>query len=350
MIRILPLAFLVLLASCSKHPVFNRDYARIEVGPGPEDMALDTVNGQERLIISCSERRTDNYSKNGFYDYNISSENLSRLQVEELPSSISLRPHGIDIGLVDGKKLLFCVNHEKNEIDFPPSGRQSILVFELLDDKVVFREQLTSELLISPNDVCTDHQGGIYVSNDSGKRNNLWEKLFELKRSFVVHYDGNSWKAVGDKLKYANGVGVKDGRLYITGTQEESVISYQINADGTYSDRQEIPCMKGNDNVTFHGNQLVTTAHLDFMKFMKHVKHADKPSPCAVYSVDLQSNAIDTLYMDNGHILSAASIGLIYDGNLYIAQVFNPFILRVPLSKWFPCLNIDSNFGFPPHG
>ncbi|MCB0755894.1 MAG: hypothetical protein KDB98_09890, partial [Flavobacteriales bacterium] len=99
MIRILSLAFLVLFGSCSKHPVFNRDYARIDVGPGPEDMALDTMNGHERLIISCSERRTEDHSKNGFYDYNLSSENLVKLTIEELPSTISLRPHGIDIGL-----------------------------------------------------------------------------------------------------------------------------------------------------------------------------------------------------------------------------------------------------------
>lgn len=333
MIRMLPFALVVFLASCSKHPVFNRDYTRIEVGPGPEDIALDTIFGEERLIVSCSERRAEDYSKNGFYDYNLSSEDIVKLPIEGLPESITLRPHGIDIGIVDGKRLLYVVNHEKNEKDFPPAGRQSILVFALQADKVVFQEQLTSELLISPNDVCTDHQGGIYVSNDSGKRNSFFEKLFALKRSFVIHYNGTSWRSVGDELKYANGVGVMHDRLYITGTQEKSVISYQINADGTFSDGKDIPCLKGNDNITFHENQLVTTAHLDFMKFMKHVKYPDKPSPCSVYSVDLETNAIDTLYLDNGSVLSAASTGLIYNGNLYIAQVFNPFILRIPLSK-----------------
>lgn len=323
----------ILISSCANHPVFNREYTRIEVGPGPEDMALDTSNGQERLIISCSERRTGDNSKNGFYSFDIESGELMKLPIEKLPADISLRPHGIDIGIVDGQQLLYCVNHENNEDDFPPAGRQSILVFELLADKVVFREQLTFEMLISPNDVCTDNQGGIYVSNDSGERNNFWEKLFELKRSFVIHYNGQNWSAAGDKLKYANGVGVKNDRLYITGTQEKNIISYQINSDGTHTDKQEIPCMKGNDNITFNGNNLITTAHLDFLKFMKHVKHADKPSPCAVYSVNLETNEMDTLYQDNGAILSAASTGLVYKDHLYIAQVFNPYIIQIPLRK-----------------
>ncbi|MCB0756719.1 MAG: hypothetical protein KDB98_14050, partial [Flavobacteriales bacterium] len=106
-----------------------------------------------------------------------------------------------------------------------------------------------------------------------------------------------------------------------------------INSDGTFTDKKEMPCLKGNDNITFVDNKLVTTSHLDFLKFIKHVKDENKPSPCSVYTVDLQTGAIDTLYTDGGTVLSAASTGLIYKGNLYVAQVFNPFILEIPLTR-----------------
>ncbi len=332
-IKLLPLAFLVLFASCSKHPVFNRDHTRIEVGPGPEDMALDTIGEEERIVVSCSERRSTDYSRNGFYDYDIKSGHLKKLIMENLPDNITCRPHGIDIGVVNGKKLLYCVNHEKNEEAFPPKGRQSILVFELYSDRAVFKKQLTDEILISPNDVCVDHKGGIYVSNDSGERNNFFEKLFELRRSTIIHYDGGAWKYVGDKYKYANGVGVRNNRLFVTGTQEKVVYSYLIKEDGSLSEKLAIPALKGNDNITFTQDKLVTTAHLDFLKFMKHVKHADKPSPSAVYTIDLKSLEIDTLFVDNGNVLSAASTGLVYNKKLFVSQVFNPFILEVPLSN-----------------
>lgn len=333
MSRLLPLLIAVLFSAGGKYPVYTGDYQKIEVGPGPEDIALDTLEGSGRLIVSCAERRAEDESKNGFYDYNITSGKLEKLPIEGLPENINLHPHGIDIGVVDGVRLLYCVNHENNAEDFPPKGRQSILVFELKSDKVVFKTQLTDPLIISPNDVCTDHIGGIFISNDTGKRNNFWEKLFELRRSSVVHYDGNSWSVVDNKLKYANGVGVKDGRLYISGTQEKSIISYSINIDGTFSDRKEIPAVKGNDNITFSGNRLVTSAHLDFIKFLKHVKHAEKPSPCMVYSIDLKTEKLDTLYLDGGTILSAASTGLIYKNDLFVSQVFDPFILRIPLGE-----------------
>jgi hypothetical protein len=332
--RFLLFPLFIFLSACGgKYPTFSGNYVRIDVGPGPEDLALDTLFGAERLIVSCDERRTDDHSRTGFYDYNIRSGELVKLAVEGLPADVALHPHGIDIGVVDSVRVLYCVNHEKNADEFPSEGRQSILVFELHSDRVVFRQQLTSDLIISPNDVCTDHQGGFYVSNDSGKRNSIWEKLFELKRSFVVHFDGQQWTQVGDKLKYANGVGVRNGRLYMTGTQEKTVISYAIQADGTCTDRQELQAIKGNDNITFSGNRLVTTAHLDFIKFLKHVKHADEPSPCAVYTIDLGTQQLDTVYVDGGETLSAASTGLIYGGNLYVAQVFNPYILKVPLSE-----------------
>jgi hypothetical protein len=332
--QITPLFWLVLvISSCAKVPVFNADYQRIEVGPGPEDIALDTIDGMERLIVSCSERRTTDYSSNGLYDYNISTQQLVNLPIEGLPESMQLRPHGIDIALVNGIKTLYCVNHEKNADLFPPAGRQSILVFELLNDRVVFKQQLTDALVVSPNDVCTDYKGGIFVSIDSGKINSKWEKLMALKHSYVLHFDGEKWIQVGDKLRYANGVGVKDGRVYITGTQEKNICSYKIDTDGAYSDKQEYPTMKGNDNITFSGGKLVTTAHLDFLEFLKHVKDPEEPSPCVVYSMDLRTHQIDTLYLDNGTVMSAASTGLEYNGNLYASQIFNDFIVKIPLNK-----------------
>lgn len=294
---------------------------------------MDTIGNSERIIASCSERRTSDYSRNGFYDYNISTGKLVKLPIEGLPESIALRPHGIDIALVNGVKTLYCVNHEKNAEAFPPAGRQSILVFELKDDKVVFKQQLTDPLMISPNDVCTDFKGGIFVSIDSGKINSKWEKLMALKHSFVIHFDGEKWQQVGDKLRYANGVGVRNGRIFITGAQESTVVSYLMKEDGTYSDKIQIPSMKGNDNITFYGDKLVTTAHLDFLKFLKHVKDGDEPSPCAVYSIDLHTNALETLYLDQGTVMSAASTGLVYNGKLYVSQIFNPCILEIPLNN-----------------
>jgi arylesterase/paraoxonase len=147
-----------------------------------------------------------------------------------------------------------------------------------------------------------------------------------------MHFDGTNWKQVGDKLAYANGVGVVGNRLYVTGTQEKTIHSYTIEPSGL-SNRVDLPALKGADNITFSCGKVITAAHLDFIKFIGHVKKSEKKSPSMVYSVDMKTQELDTLFLDNGYVLSASSTGLIVGDSLYVSQVFDPFIVAVPMSK-----------------
>lgn len=310
------------LMACGSVSRHTGPWQRIDVGPGPEDLVLDTITGH-RIIVSCNERRGTEMGRNGFYAIHPLSLAVTRIPVSGLPSGLGLHPHGIDIGTYKGQSVLFVVNHEESV--------QSILILRLEADTLHYLEQLVDPLLVSPNDLCTDHRGGIYVSNDSGRRNAIFEKLFSLPHSNVVHFDGTAWRKVATDIRYANGVGVQGGRLYVTGTQERTVLSYSIGADGTLSDLKRMDCPKGSDNITFHGQKLISTAHLDFMAFIRHVKKADHPSPGLVYSMDLQTGVVDTLFMDDGTLISAISTGMITDGRLFVAQVFNPYVGTMPV-------------------
>jgi len=322
------LLFLVLpmmVFSCGGIRPYEGYHRAVPTGPGPEDIALDTSLGRPRIIISCSQRRNEDRSQNGYRAYDIGTGVQSRLIIVGLPKEILLSPHGIDVATSTSGTLLYAVNHDRDR------DVHGILVFRLGEDSLHFLHELTTPLMFSPNDVCSDHRGGLYVSNDCGKRNSIWEKLWALKRSYVLHFNGSEWKRVGDPLSYANGVGVKGDRLYVTGTQEQTVHRYRITANGIV-DRSDIPAIKGNDNITFYNGRLVTTAHSDFMAFIRHVKQDSKPSPCIAYAVDLSTGKLDTLFADDGSTLSAASTGLIVGDSLYLAQVFNPFLLVVPLT------------------
>ncbi len=315
----------LMVISCGGVRPYEGYHRVVPTGPGPEDIALDTSLGRPRIIISCSQRRTGDRSQNGYRAYDIGTGVQSRLIIVGLPKEILLSPHGIDVATSNRGTLLYAVNHDRNR------DVHGILVFKLGEDSLHFLHELTTPLMFSPNDVCSDHRGGLYVTNDCGKRNSNWEKLWALKRSYVLHFNGSDWKRVGEPLAYANGVGVKGDRLYVTGTQERTVHSYRITANGIV-DRSDIPAIKGNDNITFFNGRLVTTAHTDFMAFIRHVKKETKPSPCIAYAVDLSTGRMDTLFADDGSTFSAASTGLIVGDSLYLAQVFNPFLLVVPLS------------------
>lgn len=320
---ILPLCA-ALITGCANYPKYTGPFDRIEVGPGPEDLALDTLGQLARILVSCSERRMADESRNGFYAINPVNLNVSRLAMTNFPATIVLHPHGIDVGYMDGLRCLFVVNHEPQ--------RQSVLVFEILGDTLRFVKQLTDPLLISPNDLCTDGQGGIYVSNDSGKLNAKLEKLLAQAKSSVVHFDGTSWKKVAGTIKYANGVGVANGNLYVTGTQEKDVLRYAVAQNGELSGPVRIRAPKGSDNIMFANGHLYSTAHLDFFAFIKHVSKPDHPSPGLAYRLNTSTGHIDTLFIDNGTTISAVSTALAYNGHLYLAQVFNPFVLRIALN------------------
>jgi len=314
------------ISACKNYGTFSKPYRVIATGPGPEDIALDTSLGFPRIIISSTERRLEDSSRNGFYAYTISTGKQIRLTIVGLPDSLQLRPHGIDVAQIGNQTFLYAVNHDSKR------DLHGILVFQLQENSLQFVNGLYNPLVTSPNDVCTDHRGGLYVSNDSGKKGSTWEKLWALKRSYVMHFDGTIWKQVGDKLAYANGVGVVGNRLYVTGTQEKTIHFYTIEPSGL-TNRVDLPAIKGADNITFSCGKLITAAHLDFIKFIGHVKKSEKKSPSMVYSVDMKTQKLDTLFLDNGNVLSASSTGLIVGDSLYVSQVFDPFIVAVPLRK-----------------
>ena len=68
---------------------------RIPLKPGPEDMVLDTLNGDPGLIISCCGRREADkpYGEMIYYKL-LSGEQLVMKRLNE-PEDILFRPHGI---------------------------------------------------------------------------------------------------------------------------------------------------------------------------------------------------------------------------------------------------------------
>ena len=89
--------------------------------------------------------------------------------------------------------------------------------------------------------------------------------------------------------------------------------------------------MYGYDNITISGNDLIIVAHPKPLKFLAHMKNAAKPSPGITYAVNYNTLASRVIFADDGKRISCNSTGLIYKNKLYIAQVFEPFILEVDL-------------------
>lgn len=300
---------------------------KIEVKPGPEDMLLDTSGGEARLLISCSARREEHKPYGEIISYGLQSGKQVEMIRYNEPGDLLFRPHGI---YLDGD-LLYVISHEK-EPDCHP-----ILIYRVHGDSLEFVDSVNSPDQHSPNALVTGPGGEIYLVNDSGKRGSMSEKIFKLKRASVVRLHKNTegdWesKVVAEKLSYPAGINRIGNRLYAGDAIQNKIHVYEIDGDRLEA-LGKLEDLKGNDNIRIYKGQLLTACHVKPFRFIKHAKNPDKPSPVEVFLVNPETGAIESLYYTDGSQISGGSTAVIFEDHLYICQVFDPFILKVPFHR-----------------
>lgn len=319
----------VLLVSCTTYERISAEHKMIRVGPGPEDFAFDMESGQPRLIVSCAERRKKAWPKfSEFWEIDLSNDKTRILPHFGVPDSVKLHIHGVDMGVTDFGKTLFVVNHEV-EADYE---RQSILLFKVYEDSLVYKGMFVNQnLMVSPNDVCFDGRHGVFVSNDAKKRGARLQQIL-TKTSYVVHYDfkNDVWTKPVSDLVYANGVVVNDGKFYVSGVGEEGIKVHEKDGEN-WVRTDTLGSFKGADNLMFFDEELYTVTHPSLMKFVAHVGDNRKNSPGRIYQINTETKEVNMLYEDDGSVMSAPSTAFRYNDHIYVAQVFRPYILKLPL-------------------
>lgn len=329
---IIPVLLAFSLASCTIIPsAQERNSVRIPVGPGPEDIVLDTTStSYPRLLASCLQRRKGLPEFNEICEVNLNDDTYKIMKRSNEPAGMVFRPHGIDlVKNTKGELLLYCVSH--NELQ----NEHSIIVYTVLADRLVFKEKMDSPLLVSPNDVTASCTGELFVTNDAGKRGNATEQLLKLKRSNVIHYnpDSKQWDIAADRVAYANGVAVNkcpaDYAVFSTVRSNRVYIIEPSKTDKNKFTKRTIARLKGLDNITFvNSNEILVTAHLRQLAYIKHYKDVKNISPTVVYKVNLITRKSSAVYTNDGSAICGGSTALMYKGKMYIAQVFEPFLLK----------------------
>jgi len=324
-----PLLLIVLLIfalSCTHEPLFfGESPERIQVGPGPEDMVIDSLFGPARLLVSCMGRREEHKPYGEIISYEFHSGIQKTMIRFNEPDDLKFKPHGIYLE----RDLLYVISHEK-EPDYHP-----ILIYRVHGDSLEFLELIHTPDLHSPNALVTGAGGEIYFVNDSGKRGSLAEKILKLKRASVVKLnkdDQGSWQSqvVAEKLGYPAGINRIGSKLFVGDAILNQIHVYTISEDGLQAEN-EFKNLKGNDNIRIFKNRLLTPGHTKAFKFIKHAKDPLKYSPVEVYLVNPENGEYETLFSTDGSLISGGSTALIFENHLYINQVFDPFILKVKL-------------------
>jgi arylesterase/paraoxonase len=240
------------------------------------------------------------------------------------------QPHGISLYLGEsGAASLFAVNHRANG--------DVIEIFDYRDSTLVHRESIRGELMTSPNDVVAVGPRRFYVTNDHGNVSALGrtaEEYLQLARSYVLYYNGNSFKKVAEDISYANGINVShDGKtIYVAACVGLKINVYDREvASGALQLIKEIPLGTGVDNIELdaEGN-LWVAAHPQLLTFTRHAKDASRLSPSEVIKISFMSNGehkIDQIYLNNGDEISGSSVGAVFANKLLIGSVFERHFL-----------------------
>jgi hypothetical protein len=321
------LSFILILFGSCRVPKMQvqTEYLQREITTksGPEDIVLDTVStNYPRLIISCDNRRTT--EKSGFIQaMDLKTEEVIVLERTNEPASLVFHPHGIDVvKLSEGTFKLYVVNH--NEV----ANEQSILIYEIAQNQLVFEKQLTDKQLVSPNDVAGDTSGKIYTGNEFHKRNAKASALLGLKNGYFVQFDGKQFSKRETKFCYANGIAVCKDQLLTVGSRNRFLYKAPLDFKND-SKKQKITKLSGADNISVIGNKAYIACHVNLFKFIKHAKSAKNSSPTVVYEVDLLTNEKKLLYTNTDGTINGAATAILYKGKLYLSQVFEPYILIV---------------------
>jgi len=144
--------------------------------------------------------------------------------------------------------LLACEGGSRRLTSIAPDGKVTVLA-----------DNYAGKKLNSPNDLWIHPSGGVYLSDPRyGNQDGIEQDGFHV---FYLPPGGTALvKVIGDLVRPNGVVGTKDGkRLYITDEKDGKTYVYNIQADGSLTDRSLI-VEKGSDGMTLDekGNLYLT--------------------------------------------------------------------------------------------
>lgn len=309
--------------------------------PGGEDITIHPDTGV--AYISSDDRRSVMAGEpvpGAVYAYDLRSPGA--VPVNLTPAAgVAFRPHGLDLFVgEDGREVLFVVNHPGESLFGAPSGYEgpphTVEIFDLVNGALVHRDTVSGPAMISPNDVVGVGPRRFYVTNDHGSHPGLMrylEDYLRLPRASVVYYDGGQLHEVADGLTFANGINVSlDGRrLYVAETTRGTVREYRRDIDsGTLEPRRTMHLDFGVDNIEVDARgDLWVGGHLKLLTFMRHVEDAAVRVPSQVTRLRLteEDDTAETVFVDDGELISGVSVGAGFEDRLLIGSVFEPHIV-----------------------
>ncbi len=314
-----------LFVFCKSYQDYPNSCYKIEGIAGPEDFVYSEKEG---IFLISSHNRRDLESLGEIYSYNPETNQVQIIKRTNEPENFSFRPHGIDYR----KPYLYVILHG-NTID---TKWHTVAVYEFKNNELIFKKSFQHDLIQSPNDLITISENEFYITNDMKIRASYLEYFKSL--FFGMNYgsiaycniEKNICEIVYEGLGFPNSLSVVNDRLFISTTLENKIYEFRIEKDNPakLTSKKQVAEIAGADNIIYYNNKLYITSHPSIWKFMQHSSNAEKYSPSLAYEIDPNTYKIVSIFEDSGKKISAASVIIKLNNELFIGQVFNPYLLR----------------------
>ena len=324
-IKIVGIATMLFLFNfCTSLPqMSHKDVHSIPSGYGPEDIVADNSAGYERLLISCTARRTDTEAYGEIEEYYPDQQSHRILKRKGEPEGLLFKPHGIYLARIDNIPYLYVISHNDEDHQHP------VIRYMIEENQLVFNKLYSSPLLVSPNAITVFNNGSFLVCNDASKRGSRMEQILGLKKGSIVYYDGaDDWTIVADKLGMPAGINHLNNTVYVSAATENKIYQYRF-WDGQLSEKRVLCEAKGPDNIRFSDQDLLVACHLKTMKFVKHISDSENPSPTVIYLCESSTGSLNLVFSNDGTLISAGSVAVELQNKIYIGQIFESFIVSI---------------------
>ncbi len=301
--------------------------------PGAEDMDIDYSKGL--LFISSTDRWKQLQGEEvegGVY--------LLQLDSGKVPTKIpttyigQFHPHGVSFLTFESVDYLFVVNHN-DQGNF-------VELFQFKNDTLFHQQSYSDESMCCPNDVVGVSPSQFYVTNDHGTQKGVLRNVEDYLRvplSYLLYFDGIKFSKAYEGLTYGNGVNISnDGsKLYLTHTTGRELLTFSRDTQtGTLKLLDKLNLKSGLDNISVdEDDNLWIASHPKMLKFVGHAKDATKKSPSQIFKLTPEGNdsyRMEEVFLDEGEVISASSIGIHYKKQLLIGGVFESKVVRLTLS------------------
>jgi arylesterase/paraoxonase len=240
-----------------------------------------------------------------------------------------LRPHGISLFIDENnQRHLFVINHPEDRA----TGQEKIERYSE-ESPGLFRHQetLMSPLITRANDMVAVGVRQFYVAQDVDRKGK--EKLTAL-----VYFNGTDYSVVADDIQSGGGINVSPDyrRLYIAETGAKRIRVATLDpSDGSMTTTEYIDLGTSPDNIDVaQDGSLWVGAHSNVAALVMHFIVGTK-APSQVLRIDLSGAkpAVDEMYLNAGHQISASSVGATHGNKLLIGSITDRKLLMCEMEQ-----------------